>query len=98
MTASPGIQPPPPIDVRDLFPAERRALLQLLSGLTDDQWATPTICPGWTVKDVALHVLGVDLGNLSVQRDGFIDASTVGPSGDASVRVFCVSCSPSRAR
>jgi uncharacterized protein (TIGR03083 family) len=82
MTVSPGIQPSPPIDVRDLFPAERQALLQLLSGLTDDQWATPTVCPGWTVKDVALHVLGVDLGNLSVQRDGFIDASTAGPRGD----------------
>ena len=82
MTASPGVQPPPPIDVRDLFPAERQALLQLLSGLTDDQWATPTVCPGWTVKDVALHVLGVDLGNLSVQRDGFVDASTAGPRGD----------------
>jgi uncharacterized protein (TIGR03083 family) len=82
MTASPGVQPPPSIDVRDLFPAERQALLQLLSGLTDDQWATPTVCPGWTVKDVALHVLGVDLGNLSVQRDGFIDASTAGPRGD----------------
>ena len=82
MRASPGVQPPPPIDVRDLFPAERQALLQLLSGLTDDQWATPTVCPGWTVKDVALHVLGVDLGNLSVQRDGFVDASTAGPRGD----------------
>jgi uncharacterized protein (TIGR03083 family) len=53
-----------------------------LSGLTDDQWATPTVCPGWTVKDVALHVLGVDLGNLSVQRDGFVDVSTAGPRGD----------------
>ena len=82
MTTSPDLQPPPPIDVRDLFPAERQALLQLLSGLTDDQWATPTVCPGWTVKDVALHVLGVDLGNLSVQRDGFVDASTAGPRGD----------------
>jgi len=82
MTAFPGVQPPPPIDVRDLFPAERQALLQLLSGLTDDQWTTPTVCPGWTVKDVALHVLGVDLGNLSVQRDGFVDAGTAGPRGD----------------
>jgi uncharacterized protein (TIGR03083 family) len=82
MAASLGVQPPPPIDVRDLFPVERQALLQLLSGLTDDQWATPTVCPGWTVKDVALHVLGVDLGNLSVQRDRFVDAGTAGPRGD----------------
>jgi len=81
VTASSHVYPPPPIDVTGLFSAERHALLQLLSDLTDDQWATPTVCPGWTVKDVALHVLGVDLGNLSVQRDGFIDACTAGPRG-----------------
>ncbi len=27
-------------------------------------------------------MLGADLGNLSVQRDGFVDVSTVGPRGD----------------
>jgi len=68
--------------VTGLFSAERHALLQLLSGLANDQWATPTVCPGWTVKDVALHVLGVDLGNLSVQRDEFVDASASGPYSD----------------
>lgn len=82
MTAVPRVQPPPPIDVTALFSVERHALILLLSGLTSDQWATPTICPGWTVKDIALHILGVDLGNLSVERDGFVDASTAGPRDD----------------
>ncbi len=83
MSAAPHFTSPPPLDVTGLFAPERHALLQVLAGLTAAQWATPTVCPGWTVKDVALHVLGVDLGNLSVQRDGFIDASTAGPSDEA---------------
>src|SRR5437016_5656752 len=70
-----SIQPPVPegrpIPVLDLFPAERAALLDLLSGLTDEQWAKPTFCAGWSVKDVALHILGGDLGNVSRRRDGF---------------------------
>jgi uncharacterized protein (TIGR03083 family) len=33
-------------------------LLDVLTSLSDDEWALPTECPGWTVKDVAAHVLG----------------------------------------
>src|SRR5438045_2447830 len=77
-----SIQPPVPegrpIPVLDLFPAERAALLDLLSGLTDEQWAKPTVCAGWSVKDVALHILGGDLGNVSRRRDGFQMKSTPG--------------------
>ncbi|MEV6281466.1 maleylpyruvate isomerase family mycothiol-dependent enzyme [Kribbella sp. NPDC051770] len=36
---------------------ERASLAELLAGLTAEQWATPSICPGWTVKDVAAHVI-----------------------------------------
>jgi uncharacterized protein (TIGR03083 family) len=67
------ISSPPPIDVVDLFPEERQSLLALLSKLTEEEWDSPTICPGWSVKDIALHLLGVDLGNLSLRRDGFSD-------------------------
>jgi uncharacterized protein (TIGR03083 family) len=62
---------PDPILTTDLFAPDRAALLSLLAELTDEEWARPTACTGWTVKDVALHVLGVDVGNLSVRRDGF---------------------------
>jgi uncharacterized protein (TIGR03083 family) len=77
------MEPLDPIDVVDLFPEERGHLVHLLSALSDAQWSTPTVCPGWTVKDVALHVLGVDIGNLSIRRDGFGDPSTAAPDGDA---------------
>ncbi len=73
------MKPVDPIDVVNLFVEERDHLLQLLSALSDDQWATPTICPGWTVKDVALHVLGVDIGVLSRGRNGFHDPPTIAP-------------------
>lgn len=77
------MKPVEPIDVLDLFAEERAALLHLLSSLTDDEWATPTVCLGWSVKDVALHLLGVDVGNLSIRRDGFHDPSAHGPAGES---------------
>lgn len=64
------MQVPEPVQVLDLFPLERAALLELLSGLTSEEWERPTVCTGWSVKDVALHVLGGDLGNISGRRDG----------------------------
>ncbi len=35
---------------------QRRALADLLDGLTAEQWRTPSLCAGWTVRDVAAHV------------------------------------------
>ncbi len=58
------------LDVRPLLPRERRALVELLTSLSPPEWLTPTACPGWTVKDVALHLLDDELGWLSRGRDG----------------------------
>lgn len=58
------------IDVVDLFPEEREALLNLLATLTPSEWETPTVCAGWSVKDIALHLLGDDVGMLGRGRDG----------------------------
>jgi uncharacterized protein (TIGR03083 family) len=44
----------------DLYPLvvdERRRLAARLDALTDEQWATPSLCAGWTVRDVAAHVV-----------------------------------------
>ena len=35
---------------------ERRALAADLEGLTDAQWATPSLCAEWTVRDVVGHM------------------------------------------
>jgi uncharacterized protein (TIGR03083 family) len=39
---------------------QRRRLGGLLVGLDDGQWATPSRCDGWTVRDVVAHLVGTD--------------------------------------
>ena len=59
----------PSLDLTGMLEPERRALLDLLAELGDEEWDAPTECPAWSVKGVALHVLGDDLSLLSRQRD-----------------------------
>jgi uncharacterized protein (TIGR03083 family) len=74
---------PPPVLVNDLLPRERQALLELLGGLDERAWRAPTVCPGWSVHDIALHLLGDDLGGLSRRRDHFTPpAAAALPPGD----------------
>lgn len=40
-----------------LVAEERRALADVLDQLTASQLRTPSLCPGWTVHDVAAHVV-----------------------------------------
>ena len=61
----------PMVEVVELFPELQGALLDLLAGLEDGEWATPTACDGWSVKDVAAHMLGSQIGMISGWRDGF---------------------------
>ena len=44
-------------DTWDLVHAERAALADDLERLTDDQWHTPSLCEGWSVHDVAAHLV-----------------------------------------
>jgi uncharacterized protein (TIGR03083 family) len=71
-----------PVLVVDLFPELRSRLLALLTELSDEEWARPTVCAGWSAKDIALHLLGDDIGNLSRRRDGFADASLLSEGED----------------
>jgi uncharacterized protein (TIGR03083 family) len=36
--------------------SERAATADLLAGLTDVEWACPSLCEGWTVREVAAHL------------------------------------------
>ena len=62
---------PEPIIVVGLFPEILDRLLELLGGLSASEWEKPTACSGWSVKDVALHLLGDDVGILSRKRDRY---------------------------
>jgi uncharacterized protein (TIGR03083 family) len=39
---------------------ERLDLADFLAGLTPGQWASPTLCEGWCVRDVAAHVVSFE--------------------------------------
>lgn len=42
--------------VRDAVAAERCRLADHVADLTDEQWATPSLCAAWTVRDVVAHL------------------------------------------
>lgn len=75
--------------VAHLFPPERASLVELLSSLGPKQWQAPTVCAGWLVKDVALHLLGGDIDLLSRRRDGATPAET--PSRPAGFQALVAS-------
>ncbi|WP_328612766.1 maleylpyruvate isomerase family mycothiol-dependent enzyme [Amycolatopsis sp. NBC_00355] len=60
----------PPIDVLPYFAKEEQSLMTLLGALTEEDWTRPTMCTGWSVKDIAAHLLGDKVGRLSRGRDG----------------------------
>jgi uncharacterized protein (TIGR03083 family) len=42
--------------------AQRTSLAALLEDLSDDEWQQPSLCAGWTVRDVAAHLTMQQLG------------------------------------
>ncbi|MFF9489999.1 maleylpyruvate isomerase family mycothiol-dependent enzyme [Streptomyces sp. NPDC014676] len=51
--------------VWSLIHAERAALAADLAGLTDERWATPSLCDGLTVREVLAHLTaGASLGTV----------------------------------
>jgi uncharacterized protein (TIGR03083 family) len=69
----------PPRDTRPLIAEVHADLVALLASLAGPEWAAPTEAGRWAVKDVALHLLDGDLGQLSMGRDedpsGLLDDS-----------------------
>jgi uncharacterized protein (TIGR03083 family) len=71
---------PDPILVTERFPLLRLRLLELLTSLSNEDWDRRTIAPLWSVKDIACHLLGGDLGVLSRSRDAFRSNPTPSPN------------------
>jgi uncharacterized protein (TIGR03083 family) len=44
------------MDLWATIAAERQALADDLASLNDKQWATPSLCGGWSVRDVLAHM------------------------------------------
>jgi uncharacterized protein (TIGR03083 family) len=53
---------------------ERASLADLLDTLTEDEWATPSLCNGWTVRDVVAHLtltaIGPGVATIALLRYG----------------------------
>jgi len=47
-------------DVLAMATAERPDLADLLESLTPEQWESPSLCAGWSVRQVAAHVIGYE--------------------------------------
>ena len=48
------------MDNDDIFgrtAANRRRAADMLAGLTPEQWSTPSLCAGWTVRELAGHLI-----------------------------------------
>lgn len=58
------------IETVQLFVPLNAELVSLLAGLTTQEWTRATVCKGWSVKDIAAHILDGDLRRLSIARDG----------------------------
>lgn len=57
-----------PADQRRIALAERRRIRRTVSDLTAEQWSTPSLCEGWTVRDVVGHVAS----NSDIGMGGFL--------------------------
>jgi len=59
------------IDTIELFPALGDSLIELLSGLGDEDFERPTQFERWRVKDICAHLVDTAIRRLSYQRDGY---------------------------
>jgi uncharacterized protein (TIGR03083 family) len=48
-------------DLSGLATEERRDLADYLDTLTADEWEQPSLCPGWSVRDVVGHIASYDV-------------------------------------
>ena len=77
---------PEPLLTAHLLPGLLDDLVDALTSLTPKEWLLPTPCPGWSVHDLAGHLLAGDVGQLSMGRDGF-EAGLVAPDNGAELIV-----------
>jgi uncharacterized protein (TIGR03083 family) len=82
------LRPATRVDVRQVMEQERAELVRLLGSLTEDDSNLPTVCEGWTVRDLAVHLLGDDLSFLSRNRDAHRNQGDSPPEWDALVELL----------
>ncbi|MCL7428922.1 maleylpyruvate isomerase family mycothiol-dependent enzyme [Streptomyces sp. YS415] len=71
-----------PIDARPLFGPELASLLDLLGGLRRNEWRRAAV-PGWSVHDLAAHILGDYHGRLGWSAESHQRARAAGETLEA---------------
>ena len=69
-------------DVWRSIDSERLSLADLLDDLSPTEWATPSLCSGWLVRDVAAHLTQAHMG----YRDALVGAVRARGSFDRMIR------------
>jgi uncharacterized protein (TIGR03083 family) len=64
-------EPLRPIFTAHLFPDLEAKLIELLRGLSPEDWEEQTLAPKWKVKDVAAHLLDTQVRKLAAARHGY---------------------------
>lgn len=49
--------------------AQRLSVAELLDDLSDQEWSKPSLCDGWTVRDVAAHLTLQQIGPRQMVRE-----------------------------
>jgi len=70
------MKPVEPILTTELFPELSRELVVLLRDLSSVDWGRSTACPCWTVKDIAAHLLGGNIGRITSNYHNLVQASS----------------------
>jgi uncharacterized protein (TIGR03083 family) len=78
------LRPATRVDVRKVMEQERAEFARLLRSLTEEDRDKATVCEGWTVGDLAVHLLGDDLSFLSRNRDAQRNEDLDAPHGPGS--------------
>ncbi|WP_232666096.1 maleylpyruvate isomerase family mycothiol-dependent enzyme [Pseudonocardia sp. TRM90224] len=60
--------------VHEVVKTERTELADLLAGLSSAEWAAPTPCAGWTVRDLAAHLSAAPRAGLAAVVTGLVRA------------------------
>ncbi|MFE9764333.1 maleylpyruvate isomerase family mycothiol-dependent enzyme [Streptomyces sp. NPDC005808] len=71
-----------PIDTRPLFGPELASLLDVLRALRRNEWSKAAV-PGWTVQDIAAHILGDYHGRLGWSTESHQRARAAGETLEA---------------
>jgi uncharacterized protein (TIGR03083 family) len=82
------LTPVAPVYLLDLLPGLHTELMTLLRSLRPADWARPTACALWTVKDIVAHLLDGSLRRLSFGRDGLKAAPDPTPANYAELVAY----------